>query len=61
MGKNMDALTIGPSDLKFQALAPEGDEPVDDSLPEEEIGYVNMTLYVMTQIEAPLGTKLKVT
>merc|ERR1711972_277596 len=37
-------MIVGPSDLQFLSS--------DDKDPDEEIGTVNMSLYVMTQVEA---------
>lgn len=39
----MDALVVGPADLKFAGTEADGDE---------DVGSVNMSLYVMTQTEA---------
>eukprot|EP00928_Gymnodinium_smaydae_P060892 TRINITY_DN4477_c1_g4_i1.p1 TRINITY_DN4477_c1_g4~~TRINITY_DN4477_c1_g4_i1.p1 ORF type:complete len:1271 (+),score=262.51 TRINITY_DN4477_c1_g4_i1:2895-6707(+) len=52
----LDALTIGPNDLRFKPLEASGDKEgeskADAQDEEEDIGSVNMTMYIMTSVEA---------
>jgi hypothetical protein len=54
---SLDCVQIGPHDLKFRPVQASSDEGADakggdEESKEEEVGSVNVTMYVMTSIEA---------
>jgi len=53
VAKDLDAVTVGPTDLKFKALSQESDgEEGKGDQQDDDLGSVSLSLYVLTDIEA---------